>query len=296
MIKYTLYLNGTNINMLRILGGIKALEETIGLPNKIVATGTAALPAAMYANFGLEKTLDFFKTNFKLMESLFSFDFFETNRGIMSRVESYRKINDFYTLVKSGSSIKNFNDLYALIRSDNASPDLGIEELSKINRFFSNSFSFLNGHTLPTPCYTSLFNVETAEEKITSITTQKELLAATAIIPFMGPVTIDGKKYISMQNIQGVSSPIKDRSMDIHLLLDTLSENGTPPFMSAMYILIAADYMGTIELKKRIEKNFSCDVNLWENPEHLKTADFDKLIEEGYQTTEKHIKKVSKKL
>jgi hypothetical protein len=63
-----------------------------------------------------------------------------------------------------------------------------------------------------------------------------------------------------------------------------------------MYILIAADYMGTIELKKRIEKNFSCDVNLWENPEHLKTADFDKLIEEGYQTTEKHIKKVSKKL
>ncbi len=294
--KYTLYFNGNNINMLRIVGALRSIEDKIGVPEKIVATGTASLIAVMYAQYGLEKTTDFFKTNFRTMENLFSFDFYETNRGIMSRNESYRRLTDFYTLVKSGSSIKNFNDLYAFLRSDQSSQHLGIEEFARIRKFITNAFPFMKGYMLPIPCYTSLFNIETAEERLISVTTHKELLAAISITPFMGPMTIDDKSYISMQNIQGASSLVKDRKMDLHIFVDTLSENGTPPVMSAMYILIAADYMGTLELKKRLKKDFTCDINLWENPEHLKTASFDRLVDEGFQTTEKHFRKLFKKM
>ncbi|HOO33053.1 MAG TPA: hypothetical protein PLO84_14325 [Thermotogota bacterium] len=296
MNNYTLYLNGNNINTLRIIGALKSLEENVGIPEKIVATGISSMIAVMYAKLGLNETTEFFKMNFKLIENLFSFDFFETNRGIMARNESYRKISDFYTLVKSGSSIKNFNDLYAFLHSDQTSEYLGIEEFARIRKFILTFFPFMNGYTLPIPCYTSLFNVETAEENIISITSHRELMAAISIIPFMGPIEIDHQSFISMQNIQGVSSPVNNRETGIHIFLDTLSENGTPPFMSAMYILIAADYMGTLELKKRIEKEFTCDINLWENPEHLKTTSFGRLIDEGFQTTEKHFKRLFKRM
>lgn len=266
--------------MLRALGAIRALENKLGAPEKIIASGPATMIGCLYSQYGLDKTIKVMKDHFNALEALFSFDFYETDRGIILRSETYRKLNDFYTLIKSGTSGKH----------------LGIEDLKKIEKFLDSTFDFLTGHMLKIPCYTSLFNYETVEEKVISITTIKELKAGISIVPFMGPVEIDGQKYISIQNIQGLPSPIKDRRCDLHILLDTLSENGTPPFMSSMYILIAADYMGTIELKKQREMDFSVDINLWENPEYRKGIDFENLINEGYKTANLQLKKLFRKL
>lgn len=280
MIKYALYLNGNNVKMIRALGAFKALENKLGAPEKIIASGPATMMGCLYAQYGLDKSIKILKANFSALEALFSFDFYEIDRGIIKRSETYRKLNDFYTLIKSGTSGKN----------------LGIEDIKKIEKFLEGTFDFLTGHMLKIPCYTSLFNYEKAEEKVISITTIKELKAGISIIPFMGPVEIDGQKYISIQNIQGLPSPVKDRHSDLHIVLDTLTENGTPPFMSSMYILIAADYMGTMELKKQKEVEFSVDINLWENPEYRKSVDYDNLIHEGYKTADQQLKKIFKKL
>jgi len=277
--------------MMRSLGALRALENTLGAPEKIVASGPSAMLACVYAHCGLDKAIDFFQRLFSEMASLFSFDFYEGNENqnmigfsngdrAITLSDTYRKLGDFYTLIKSGTSGKH----------------LGIDDIKKIDKFLENSFEFLSGHMLRIPCYTSLFNYETAQEKVISITTIEELKAGISIVPFMGPVEIDHCKYISIQNIQGLPSPIKDRRSDLHIVLDTLSENGTPPFLSSMYILIAADYMGTIELKKQIEKNFSMDINLWENPEYRKNIEFSHLIDEGYKTAGNHLKKLFRKL
>src|SRR6056297_259430 len=280
MIKYVLYLNGNNVKMIRSLGAIRALENRLGAPEKIIASGPATMLACLYSHYGLDESIKRMKDDFTTLEQLFSFDFYETDRGIILRSEAYRKLNDFYTLIKSGTSGKN----------------LGIEDLKKIEKFLEDTFGFLAGHMLKIPCYTSLFDYEKAEEKVISVNTIKELKAAISIVPFMGPVEIDGQKYISMQNIQGMPSPVKDRRSDLHIILDTLSENGTPPFLSSMYILIAADYMGTMELKKQKEAEFSVDINLWENPEYRKSIDFDNLIDEGFKTADQQLKKIFRKL
>ncbi len=266
--------------MIRALGAIKALENKLGAPEKIIASGPATMMGCLYSHYGLDQSTKVIKDNFDALEQLFSFDFYETDRGIILRSEAYRKLNDFYTLIKSGTSSKH----------------LGIEDLKKIEKFLDDTFEFLNGHMLKIPCYTSLFNYEKAQEKLLSITTIKELKAGISIVPFMGPVEIDGQKYISMQNIQGMPSPVNDRRSDLHIVLDTLSENGTPPFMSSMYILIAADYMGTMELKKQKEAEFSVDINLWENPEYRKSIDFNHLINEGFKTADQQLKKIFRKL
>jgi hypothetical protein len=93
-----------------------------------------------------------------------------------------------------------------------------------------------------------------------------------------------------------MASPVKDRRSDLHIVLDTLSEKGTPPFMSSMYILLAADYMGTMELKKQKESEFSVDINLWENPEYRKSIDFDNLVDEGFKTADQQLKMIFRKL
>ncbi len=266
--------------MIRALGAIRALENRLGAPEKIIATGPATMMGCLYSHYGLDQSIKRMKNNFTALEQLFSFDFYETDRGIILRSEAYRKLNDFYTLIKSGTSSKH----------------LGIEDMKKIEKFLEDTFDFLNGHMLKIPCYTSLFNYEKAEEKVFSITTIKELKAGISIVPFMGPVEIDGQKYISIQNIQGMPSPVNDRRSDLHIVLDTLSENGTPPFMSSMYILIAADYMGTMELKKQKEAEFSVDINLWENPEYRKSIDFEHLIDEGFKTADQQLKKIFRKL
>jgi len=266
--------------MVRALGAIKALENKFGAPENIITSGPAAMIGCLYSHYGLDKAVKIIEGNFNALESLFSFDFYETDRGIILRSETYRKLNDFYTLIKSGTSSKH----------------LGIEDIKKIEKFLESTFDFLSGHMLKIPCYTSLFNYETAEEKVISITTIKELKAGLTIVPFMGPVKIDAQKYISIQNIQGIPSLVKDRRSDLHIVLDTLSENGTPPFMSSMYILIAADYMGTMALKRQKEKDFTVDINLWENPEYRKSVEFEKLIDEGYKTADQQLKKLFKKL
>lgn len=266
--------------MIRALGAIRALENKLGAPEKIIATGPATMLGCLYSHYGLDQSIKRMKKNFTALEQLFSFDFYETDRGIILRNEAYRKLNDFYTLIKSGTSGKH----------------LGIEDLKKIEKFLEDTFDFLNGHMLKIPCYTSLFNYEKAEEKVISITTIKELKAGISLVPFMGPVEIDGQKYISIQNIQGMASPVKDRRSDLHIVLDTLSEKGTPPFMSSMYILLAADYMGTMELKKQKESEFSVDINLWENPEYRKSIDFDNLVDEGFKTADQQLKMIFRKL
>jgi len=277
--------------MMRSLGALRALENTLGAPEKIVASGPAAMLGCVYAHCGLDKTIDFFQKRFNELVSLFSFDFYEGTENLnaigfnradigITLSDTYRKLTDFYTLIKSGTSGRY----------------LGIDDIKKIDKYLETTFGFLSGHMLKIPCYTSLFNYETAQEKVVSITTIEELKAGISIVPFMGPVEIDSFKYISIQNIQGLPSPIKDRRSDLHIVLDTLSENGTPPFLSSMYILIAADYMGTIELKKQIEKEFSMDINLWDNPEYRKNIDYSHLIEEGYKTAGTHLKKLFKKL
>src|SRR6056297_766028 len=266
--------------MLRVLGAMKALENRFGAPEKIIACGPAVMLGCIYSHYGLNKAIKMMEDHFDALETLFSFDFYETDRGILLRSETYPKLNDFYTLIKSGTSSKH----------------LGIEDIKKIEKFLESTFDFLSGHMLKIPCYTSLFNYETAEEKVISITTIKELKAGLTIVPFMGPVKIDTQKYISIQNIQGIPSLVKDRRSDLHIVLDTLSENGTPPFLSSMYILIAADYMGTMELKKQKESDFSVDINLWENPEYRKSVDFDNLIDEGFKTADQQLKKIFRKL
>ena len=44
------------------------------------------------------------------------------------------------------------------------------------------------------------------------------------------------------------------------------------------------------------EKDFTVDINLWENPEYRKSVEFEKLIDEGYKTADQQLKKLFKKL
>lgn len=266
--------------MLRILGAIEALECSFGAPEFVVASGISCMVGTAYCQYGIDKTKKMFEELISSIESLFSFDFYETNRGIMSQNETYRKLNDFYTLIKSGTSLKQ----------------LGIEDIKKIDKFLLNNFSFLTNQLLKIPCYTSVFDFHRAQEKIIPITNTNILKAGISVVPFMGPVEIDGAGYISTQNIQAVSSPFEERKSDISIFLDTLSENGKPPFMSSMYILIAADYMGTIELKRQVEMKFSAIINLWENPEYPENVELSTLFDEGFKTTDRHVKNLLKRI
>jgi len=266
--------------MLRILGAIEALECYFGAPEFVVACGTSCMIGAAYCHYGIEKTKKIFEKLISDVESIFSFDFYETNRGIMSQSDTYRKLNDFYTLIKSGTSLKQ----------------LGIEDIKKIDRFLQQNFSFLNSKLLKITCYTSLFDFQKAKEKIMPLTNTNILKAGISIVPFMGPVEIEGANYISTQNIQGVSSPFRGRKADISVFLDTLSEKGTPPFMSSMYILIAADYMGSVELKRQMEMKFSTGINLWDNPEYPDDIEFSALFDEGFKSADKHLKNLLRRI
>ena len=232
--------------------------------------------ATYYAFHGIEKTKAFFREQFNTIINLFSLDFYEMHKGIMRRNSTYRVLSDFYTLVRSATSSKN----------------LAIEDPKKIEKFLSPNYDFLKGTTLPIPCYTSLYKLETAEEKVLPVTHTRELMGSLALVPFLGPVKIDKELFISNQNIQGTATPVKDRKSEFDILLDTLSEKGRPPFMSSMYVLIAADYMGTVELKRKAEDDFTPDVNLWANPEHKEDAEFEKLYREGYKSTERKMRKL----
>ncbi len=258
-------MNGDCETALRSVGAMKALEENLGCPLCIVSTGIGSLVAAYYAFFGLQRTADYFSSIGKELCGILKANCLMTAEKGSSRANQV--IDDFLILVKSQQTKKK----------------LQLSDSKKLKDFVDAHFRFVEERKSQIPVYASVFDLLNAKEVVFPVQDRAVLKAATAFLPFFEPVRVGSKRVISSESFQGVASryePFLDHHF--HVCLDTDPDDEDVPFESAMQILLASDLFRTLELKRRILKQYNWVIKLNDRIERSQ-PDITVLFEEGYQ-------------
>ena len=271
-----MYINGNNIFSMRSLGAIAALEELYGLPEYFVTTGTGTMISAYCSYLGTNAAQVFFEQNFNFLKRNLAMDMLGfLTAPSNARIRNYNLLNDFYTLFKVSTNKKN----------------LGISEAQRLLYFIEDKFSFITSRKPIVKSYLSSFELENAQERLFQTTSSKLVKTSLAVVPFLPPVEINEKKYISTQSVQGVPSRTVADGCH-HVLLDTVGKRGYFNSMTSFQVMISANEMMMLELKRRAMKNFDFVVDL---REHFSESEgnFLSLYREGYNRTKKTVKKIN---
>lgn len=257
------------------MGGIKALEEKLGPPRYIVATGTGALIGAQYAYRGIDEASQVVCHHFDRMRGLF--------QGSLVGV----RLAD----ANVGRRYRFFSQVYTLLKSSVSSESLGLYDPFKLNYFLEERFQFVGIKAQQVPLFVSHFEISLGREHIEPLNTRLDLRKTLSIIPFFEPVFEGGDVFVSTASFQGVPTKLDIlHEVERHICLDCMSEEANFPSTTALEIMIFSDQIRTIELKRRLLGAFDLVVNLREWGKQPK-RDADSFIEQGYQSTKKMLKK-----
>ena len=244
---------------------MKALEENLGRPLCIVSTGIGSLVGVFYAFFGLKQTADTFQSIGKELCGILRANCLINPEKGTSRANQV--IDDFLILVKSQQTKKK----------------LQLSDSKRFSDFVDAHFSFVEERKSQIPVFASVFDLLSAGEIVLPVQDRTVLKAATAFLPFFEPIRIGSKRVISSESFQGVASryePFLDHHF--HVCLDTDPDEENAQFESAMQILLASDMFRTLELKRRILKEFNWVIKLNSRIGTPQPA-ISVLYEEGYQ-------------
>jgi len=259
------YLNGDCETALRSVGALKALEENLGRPLCLVSTGIGSLIAAYYAFFGLEQTADCFSS---------------FGKELCGSLKTHSLINLGKETSKASQMIEDF---LILVKSQQSKKKLQLSNSKRFSDFVDARFGFVEERKSQIPVFASAFDLPHACEVFLPIHDRTVLKGATAFLPFFEPIRIGDRLVISTDSFQGVASryePFADHHF--HVCLDAGPDEERAPFESAMQILLAADLYRTLELKRRVLRQFNWVIKL-NAPVEDSRQDVSVLYEEGYQ-------------
>lgn len=273
LIPYALYVNGTNLISLRALGGIQVLEDRLGPPQYVVASGTGALIASQYAYLGLHEASEKLKKAFEAMKKLF--------QGSLVGV----KLVD----TKITRKFRFFSQLSALVKTTSSSRSLGIFDASKLDQLLEDQFSFIGTTSPKIPIYLSSFDIFKAQESIKPLERLIDLRKTLSIMPFYEPVFEGDGVFISTVSFQGIPSRWEmSEQVKYHICLDCVSEGTKFPSHTALEMMVFSDWIRTLELKKELKPAFDLVVKLWDWDKRF-GRDAKSLVQYGTKTTQESL-------
>ncbi len=253
-----------------------ALEEHFGSPECVVTTGVGTLICAYSCYMGIRAAQVFFDNNFGFLRRNINMDMLSFLTSPVNSInKNYNTLNDFYTLFKAYMNKKS----------------LGISENQRLMYFIDDKFSFLSTKKAVVKSYFSSYELSTAAEKLFPAISPKHVKASLAIVPFSSPVEIGEESYISTQCVQGVASRIAAGDDTKHICLDTVGKRGTFMSLTSFQVMVSANEMMMLELKRRELDKFDLTIDL---REHFKEDEgsFSGLYREGYQRAGEYLKKL----